>query len=70
MTTKITLEAWAAKYWDPAPSIHTLRLWTRNGRIFPWPEKAGRTYYVDPNARYLEKDDPMMGIAARGSKTA
>lgn len=66
---KVTLRAWADKQWDPPPSVHTLRRWTREGRIFPWPEKRGREYFVDPDARYIEKDDPMVGIA-RGTKTA
>lgn len=54
MAKKITLEAWAAERYTPPPSIHTLRRWARECRIFPLPEKIGRTYYVDPDARYID----------------
>lgn len=54
MAKKITLEAWAAQLYDPPPSIKTLRRWTRECRIFPRPQLLGRTYYVDPEARYID----------------
>lgn len=54
MTQKVTLEEWARPLYKPAPSIKTLRRWARELRIFPLPEKHGRTYYVDPNARYTD----------------
>jgi hypothetical protein len=54
MSKKITLEAWAAPLFDPVPKIKTLRLWARECRIFPRPQKVGRTYYVDPDARYVD----------------
>lgn len=47
---KITLHAWAAKRYDPAPSAWVLRRWVREGEIVPKPEKVGRDYYVDENA--------------------
>ena len=52
----ITLEEWAcAKYAGRrVPSIYTLRRWCKAGRIYPIPEKHGRTYYVAENARYIE----------------
>lgn len=53
MKQKITLEAWAAPRFNPAPSIRTLRLWAREHRIHPKPQKVGRTYYVDSDARYI-----------------
>lgn len=58
MAKKITLEAWAAPRWSPPPSIKTLRRWARECRIFPPPEKVGRTYYVDPEARYIDPSKP------------
>lgn len=51
MSAKITLEAWAAKHYDPAPSQYILRRWVRAGEVLPEPEKVGHSYYVDPNAR-------------------
>jgi predicted site-specific integrase-resolvase len=47
---RIKLEAWAARNFDPAPHIDTLRLWARTGKLYPPPIKAGRSYYVDENA--------------------
>lgn len=54
MTQKITLQAWAEPRYSPPPSIKTLRRWARECRIFPAPELVGRTYYVDPDARYID----------------
>lgn len=49
-----TLEQWAAvTYGDMAPSITTLRSWARDGRIYPIPEKHGRSYFVDREAVYV-----------------
>lgn len=47
---KISLEKWAAKNFDPAPAVRTIRLWIRDGKIYPTPEKVGRAYYVEENA--------------------
>ena len=63
MTALVTLEAWAkATYGDAAPGVATLRRWAREARIFPQPEKHGRTYFVRPDAQYLDPgtltDDP------------
>lgn len=52
MSKKITLRAWAEQRFDPPPSIHTLRKWARDCWIFPLPEKIGRTYYVEQDARF------------------
>ena len=49
---RITLEAWAAANFDPAPTMPTLRAWARQGRIHPAPVKAGRTWYVEESAQY------------------
>lgn len=51
----ITLERWAeATYGDDAPHVNTLRRWARDGLILPAPEKHGRTYYVRPDAHYVD----------------
>lgn len=51
---KTTLQKWARGiYGESAPDIQTLRRWCRNGKIYPAPEKNGRTYFVDQNARYV-----------------
>lgn len=53
--TLLTLPAWArARYGDNAPGLATLRRWAREQRIFPAPEKHGRTYFVRPDAEYLD----------------
>lgn len=50
---KIPLPIWAAKHWSPPPTARTLATWASNGRIRPAPQKIGRTYYVDPDAKYI-----------------
>lgn len=54
MSKKIPLTEWARARYSPPPSIHTLRKWARDCRIFPIPEKTGRTYYCDEDARYID----------------
>ncbi len=49
---KITLEAWADRTFDPAPTLPTLRTWARQKRIQPDPVKVGRTWYVEETAQY------------------
>lgn len=49
---KITLRAWAAQNFEPPPAPKTLQRWARDCWIFPIPEKVGRTYYVEPHARF------------------
>lgn len=50
----ITLAKWAVlQYGEDAPTIQTLRRWCRDAKIFPIPEKHGRTYYVEKSARYV-----------------
>lgn len=53
---KITLEAWAAANFDPPPSKQSLWRMARECHIFPAPVKVGRTYYVEPDARYVGKN--------------
>jgi hypothetical protein len=49
---KITLEEWAQRKLSRPPNKDTLRRWARDLKIYPFPEKIGRTYFVDPNAEY------------------
>lgn len=54
--TLITLERWLQlTYADDAPTIDTARKWARKGKIYPQPEKHGRSYFVHPHARYTER---------------
>lgn len=51
---KTTLPKWAAaQFGESAPNIDTLRRWCRNAKIFPIPQKYGRTYFVEETARYV-----------------
>jgi hypothetical protein len=61
----ITLELWIERTYGDAVSIGTARRWCREDRIFPAPEKHGRTYFVQPNARYT---DPYAAPRARLSE--
>lgn len=61
---KVLLTAWAAKRYDPPPSLWVLRKWARAGEIYPAPELVGRNYYVDENARRVTEAD------AAGTPTA
>lgn len=54
VSAKITLEEWAKRRYEKPPNRDTLRRWARDLLIFPFPEKTGRTYYVDPNAQYRD----------------
>lgn len=69
----ITLERWAAStYGEDAPHINTLRRWARDGMIVPTPEKHGRTYFVRPDACYLDHHtpSPAMHCAPRAARLA
>ena len=49
----LTLADWAkSKFGERAPHIVTLRRWVREGRIFPQPQKIGKTWFVKPGAEY------------------
>lgn len=56
MAKKITLKAWADARFDPPPAPKTLQRWARDCWIFPIPQKVGRAYYVDPDARFVGPD--------------
>lgn len=53
MAKQIPLQDWAARHYDPPPSIRTLRSWARDGRIYPEPVMVGREYRVREDAEYL-----------------
>lgn len=42
----IPLAQWAAARYDPVPSIHTLRRWCREGKIYPPADLVGVEYRV------------------------
>lgn len=47
---KIRLDEWLKREFDPPPGIRTARIWINQGKIFPAPEKVGRSYYVEQGA--------------------
>lgn len=52
---KLSLEEWAkAQFGKHVPCLATLRHWARDGQIFPAPQKIGRKWLVDPDAKYVE----------------
>ena len=50
---KITVEEWAAKHYSKPPSSWVLGKWRREGQIYPPPERVGRDWFVDENAKRL-----------------
>jgi len=65
MDKLMTLEEWARANYATPPSQGTLWRWAREARIHPAPEKQGRSYYVRPDARYI---DPAKPLSATPSK--
>jgi Excisionase-like protein len=62
----ISLETWLRMtYGEDAPTIHTARRWAREKRIVPAPQKHGRTYFVRPDARYVDPLQPSNGRLLR-----
>lgn len=58
---QIPLEQWARQIWgEAAPSIFTLRAWARKGKIYPMPQKVGRTYFVKPDAEYCRNPNSLV----------
>lgn len=69
---RTTLEKWAAtQYGDNSPTVQTLRRWCRDGKIFPVPQKHGRSYFVEETARYVgDFNDPsFMGSIRDATQT-
>lgn len=50
---KITIDEWAAKNYSQPPSHWVLGQWRRTGQILPTPERVGRQWFVDENARRI-----------------
>ncbi len=54
MARKILLSEWAKdEFGDPIPSITTLNKYAKNGMIFPPPVRVGKSWRVDPSARFV-----------------
>lgn len=72
MSRLVSLEQWAAEtYGEAAPGIDTLRRWCREGRIYPQPEKHGKAYYLDPEARYIDaSNSALLRRIRNGTKAA
>lgn len=49
----ITLAEWAESKFSQPYKKGTLWMWARTGRIYPPPEKIGRNWWVEPNAKYV-----------------
>jgi len=64
----VTLEAWAARTFDPPPSIRTLRAWAKSGLISPAAVKVGTRYMVHEHAEY--RPLPIEGDLSRLSERA
>jgi hypothetical protein len=62
---EIPLDAWAAAKFSPPPSIHTLRRWVRETKIFPIPRKYGREYLVAHDADYVATPRPRRACLVR-----
>lgn len=61
----ITLQAWAARKFDPAPHSNTLHRWARDGMIIPAPCKIGRDYMVTPDAVHVNEPAPSKRLIGR-----
>ena len=52
----ISLDAWAERMFGAEkPHRNTLRNWRKAGLICPLPVKCGRTYFVEPDAVYMDE---------------
>lgn len=51
------------------PHMNTLRRWARAGKIFPFPKKHGRAYFVKEDARYIESDDELVRAVRESTQT-
>lgn len=62
---KIKLSDWAARHYNPPPSMWVLRRWVRDSEIFPPPEKVGCSYYVEETATRLVENEPRRSLVER-----
>ena len=54
MARLVTLQQWATSvFGEYAPCGATLYSWAKNGFIQPSPQKAGRRWFVEPDAEYI-----------------
>lgn len=54
MARLVTLQQWATSvFGEYAPCGATLYSWAKNGFIQPSPQKAGRRWFVEPDALYV-----------------
>jgi hypothetical protein len=70
---KVTLEVWRRLMYgegEGAPCMHTLRSWIRRGLIQPPPQKEGRSYFLSPDARYVDPTMPTATLMERLNATA
>ncbi|WP_284454337.1 excisionase [Cupriavidus campinensis] len=64
----ITLEDWADRMFGEArPHRNTLRNWRKAGLISPLPVKCGRTYFVEPDAVYMDDAGELARRLVHGS---
>ena len=56
---RVTLQAWAEGNLgiEPTPCYRTLLRWLHSDLIYPRPVKVGKSYYVDPDAVYVDAGD-------------
>ncbi|MFM0263279.1 excisionase [Paraburkholderia sediminicola] len=62
---KIRLDVWLERNFDPPPAIRTARLWINAGKIYPAPVKVGRSYYVEQNATFQDRNAIRAPLAQR-----
>lgn len=55
----VTLTEWAADKFSKPPSLWTLTEMARKGRFVPAPERRGKAWYIDPNARISDEPTPL-----------
>lgn len=53
---KIPIDVWAARNYSEPPSHWVLGQWRRTGQILPAPERVGRKWFVEENARRIVGD--------------
>ncbi len=62
----VLLTTWAQQnYKDAVPCLNTLRKWARDALIQPAPQKHGRAFYVDPDAKYVPQRRGRLSKVAR-----
>jgi hypothetical protein len=62
----IPIHAWAARRYDPPPSLWLLRKWARNHEFSPPAERVGKEWYVREDARRVSTPAHDDAAAAAG----